>query len=287
MTRQHPWALALFFTLVAVEVSSAEARIFNSPCDKVFAAARASIQARGSIVAENQEKGLLQFVVAPSEGVLGLTPVSNSCSADVSMQEPSRMHDAMFGRHGAPAKQILDRIEAALKGKEIKADERLQRKSAELAGKIEADASHGAPGANLRASGAAPAASIVIRGTREAVASTLVRGCASRGWAIASETEHQITITRNDPADQNWAWLVSTLLIGDRTTQRYRTNVQFILAVDGPNVSVGTAAEVVTQDGYGRTNSFNVTNDARVVQILQSLLDGLKTTIETAPRGSQ
>jgi hypothetical protein len=194
----------------------------------------------------------------------------------------SKVTVEVFGHDEKEERAIMQGIVDALSGKEPREDATARAKAQKAVEKWNRAE------ARAQASLAVSPASARVHGSVEAVKSALVSECAARGFAITSETEHQITVSRIVSASQDAGWMLSKILVGNYTAEAFRANAQFTLALDGNEVIASTVSEVLVQNGYGAVTRVDVSNNREAVTALQQILDSVKTKVENAaPRSGQ
>jgi hypothetical protein len=238
---------------------------FEAPAGDVFSAAMRSIESRGVVLSANKDAGRITFVSGMFQGTVVVTEVRTSTDVIIET-ETARVqggltpHDVMWGLRDTVGYHVLSDIDKALRGKPLKANERLQRQSREVA-------------ARLRPSNPA---TVLIRGTKEDVKSALVAECAARGLPIMSETDHQITVGKEAPNFN----IISELLIGNYSIRGYRATVQFMFISEADAIRVTPIAEVMARNGFGATYSTVVTGEPDAIAALQAMLDSVKRRVE-------
>ncbi len=121
-------------------------------------------------------------------------------------------------------------------------------------------------------------AMLAIAGAPDKVKAALISIYAREGFAIAMESEHQISFWKDIASPPDF---LTYMLVGDFAPQAYRFVQTFILAPYGEQVEVTATAEYSVQDGRGFIRRYLVTTEPPVKRELERLLAEVKMKAET------
>jgi len=243
--------LLLVLVVCVVVTSSARTKEFEASPDRVFDAAVKAVSANGVISHQDARTHSIEFVIGGSQCHLGIE--ANGKNAVVQI---IRSGGEFLMEKDA---RVFAAIADDLAGRSIKA-----RK----------DTGEGTADQNR----SVPFAATKIEGTKEQVTAALIATCSANGFAIASDTEHQITFFKDFDARN----VVAYLLFGNYSPRAYRINLQFMLSAEGDFVQVNTAADQYVQNGFGGTVRYVITDDPKVKADLQKLLDQVRHRVESS-----
>jgi hypothetical protein len=105
------------------------------------------------------------------------------------------------------------------------------------------------------------------------VKNSLVLALATQGWSVVGDSAFQIAFSKDVPVTPD---ILSYLLIGNNVITAQRWVVQFMLSSDGQSTVVSTSVDSYLQDGWGRSNRYNVSGAAGVKAAVSSFLSGVK-----------
>lgn len=246
--------MILGITLLAAITAFGRSKEFEASPDRVFEAAVKAVKANGVISHQDARAHSIEFVFAGTECHLEIEASGKNAFVRI-VRSGGEFLEEKDGR-------IFAAIADDLAGRPIKPNADAGESSSTAADK------------NRNRS--LPSASSRIKGTKEQVAAALIATCSANGFAIASDTEHQITFFKDFDARNVFAYI----LFGNYSPRAYRIGLQFMISADGDSVQVNTAAEEYVQNGFGGTVRYVITEDPRVKADLQKLLDQVRQRVE-------
>lgn len=123
---------------------------------------------------------------------------------------------------------------------------------------------------------------VTVYGKAAQVKTELIRAMSRRGFAIANESAHRLTFTRDQAVQPN---VISEVLFGNYNTRAYRVSVQFMLTEDERETVVSAAAEAIYQDGWGRQSRVDLAQDVQGRGQLNELLKGVRVKLNPESAG--
>ena len=254
----------LFFMFLPALASTSNK--FSESPTRVASAAKKSIEANGIITSQDDAGTGFFFAAAKTWGHVSVTPTEGGTVVEITTGD---------GHGRGSEKAIMNGIAADLAGREVKVNkkwidqaQKMERRRASLASAQQQQQPSGP-------------ATILISADRESVKSALLSECASRGFIVTGESDHQITVAKESAAPLN---LLGSILVNPNATiKKYRANIQFLLTGENAAIRVTPMAELIAVDGYGRAASQMVTGDPQVRSALQFILDAAKARLEQQP----
>lgn len=253
-----PILVSLLLPPAAIATSSRE---FKAPYQRVLDATRTAIEARGCVAYVGDQT--FSFLTGSVWGRAQLEKEPGD------LARVSVAYDAPKKKGRELEDIILSDIADVIEGKALRIDEKLRTKSCHDRDKF----------AQRRAAAAAesqPPASASIRASIGAVKSGIMAACASYGFAVSSETEHEITVFK----DVSAANFLSIILFGNAAPRSARVSIQFMLGSAGDLTRVDTAADAVIENAYGQTSRIVVTDRPEIKGNVQNILNQVKAKLE-------
>lgn len=268
------------FTLMAALTTSvfgASKTHIAAPPAQVFQAALRVAQLKGCVGSSDEKAMAINFAIGRSGGFAQTTPDGNGSVFVVDIGG----HGLLSNPNKAERAFLRD-LDTALSGKQMEADRKhvqgCRKKLDEQAVKAAQMNEHERKAAALRV----PPASAVIYAPLEQVKSALISESSSRGFSISSETEHQLTISREANRAQDGSWLAGKILFGNYTVESYVANVQFMLATVSGGIQISSLSRVFARNGFGAVKQFDVSDDPQTQSAIQGLLDAAKKRAENS-----